>query len=78
MRKQKDKTLFQYFMSINKFLNNYLKRINTYNKMFKSFILVFNNTKDKKNNKKLIKMILKTKKLYKNIKNVKISKLLYF
>ena len=65
-------------MSINKFLNNYLKRINTYNKMFKSFILVFNNTKDKKNNKKLIKMILKTKKLYKNIKNVKISKLLYF
>ena len=78
MRKQKDKTLFQYFMSINKFLNNYLKRINTYNKMFKSFILVFNNTKDKKNYKKLIKMILKTKKLYKNIKNVKISKLLYF
>ncbi len=78
MSKQKDKTLFQYFLSINKFLNNYLKRINTYNKMFKSFILVFNNTKDKKNYKKLIKTILKTQKVYKNIKNVKISIFLYF
>ena len=78
MSKQKDKTLFQYFLSINKFLNNYLKRINTYNKLFKSFILVFNNTKDKKNYKKIIKTILKTLKLYKNIKNVKILKLPYF